>query len=214
MPDQTLQIRGIAELQRALYEYNKRLGDRVTGMAVRLGANYMLPRIRAAAPVSPKGSLSGKKGGPWIRGKAGRLKAAIRIKASRINRRAKNATVGVFITIDPGKSRADPRGAWYGKFVECGFNHGSKVAIGSQAVSMGLITHAEHRARHAFVNSRRSGSGTARSVMTRYGGKAVAGRHFVVNTFNSTKQRSAAIIIDAAETAMRAMASTLNLQGR
>ena len=120
MPDQTLQIRGIAELQRALYEYNKRLGDRVTGMAVRLGANHMLKQIRANAPISPKGSMIGKKGGPWVRGKAGRLKASIKIKASRINRRANNGKVGVFITIYPGKKRDDPKGAWYGKFVEVG----------------------------------------------------------------------------------------------
>ena len=169
MTDQTLQIRGIAELQRALYEYNKRLGDRVTIMAVRLGANYMLKQVRANTPVSPNGSMIGKKGGPWVRGKPGRLRAAVKVKNSRINRRAKNGVVGVYLTVNPGKKRDDTKGAWYGKFVEVGHS---------------------------------------------YRGHTTPGRHFVVSTYNATKQQSATIIIDAAETAMRAMAQTLNLQGR
>lgn len=169
MPDQTLQIRGIAELQRALYEYNKRLGDRVTGMAVRLGANYMLKQVRANTPVSPNGSMIGKKGGPWVRGKPGRLKAAVKVKASRINRRAKNGVVGVYLTVNPGKKRDDTKGAWYGKFVEVGHT---------------------------------------------YRGRTTTGRHFVLSTFNSTKQQSAEIIINASELALRQVAAELNLQSR
>lgn len=152
MTDQILQIRGIAELQRALYEYNKRLGDRVTGMAVRLGANYMLKQVRAVVPV-----------------KSGRLKKAIKVKASRINRRAKNGKVGVYITVNPGKNRGDMKGAWYGKFVETGYKKRGTV---------------------------------------------VAGKHFVVSTFNASKQQSAEIIINASELALRQVASELNLQGR
>ena len=212
MTDQTLQIRGIAELQRALYEYNKRLGDRVTIMAVRLGANYMLKQVRANTPVSPNGSMIGKKGGPWVRGKPGRLKRAIKVKASRINRRVNNGKVGVFITIDPGKSRQDPKGAWYGKFVEAGFNHGSKLATGSQAVRMGLITRADYQSRRAFVNSRRTGRGSAQGVRIRHGGRPVAGRHFVLNTFNATKEHAADIIINASELALARVASDLNLR--
>ena len=109
--DLSVRIRGIAEIQRALYQYNKRLGDRVTTMALRLGANYMLKHVRANTPVSSKGSMIGKKGGTWVRGKPGRLKAAVKVKASRINRRATNGVVGVFLTISPGKKRDDPT-AW------------------------------------------------------------------------------------------------------
>lgn len=103
MNDFELRIQGIAQLQRALFEYNKKLGGRVTTIALRHGANFMLKKIRDATPI-----------------KTGRLKKSIRLKNSRINRIANNGKIGVYIAINPGKNRSDTKGAWYGKFVEIG----------------------------------------------------------------------------------------------
>jgi len=96
-----IDIRGIAETQQAIYQFSEKLGDRVTLLALRAGANFMLKKIRAAAPV-----------------RTGRLRKAIKVSTSKINRRRRNGKVGVFLRINPGKSRDDLRGAYYGKFVE------------------------------------------------------------------------------------------------
>jgi len=112
-----IDIRGLAETQRALYDFSDRLGDRVTLLALRAGANYLLKKVRAAAPV-----------------KTGRLKRAAIVANSRINRRRVNGKVGVYFTIKKGKKRTDARGAYYGKFVENGYKKGNTVVPGRNFV--------------------------------------------------------------------------------
>ena len=112
-----IDIRGLAETQRALYQFSERLGDRVTLLALRTGANYMLKKVREAEPV-----------------KTGRLKRATVVKNSRINQRRRNGKVGVYITVKPGKKRTDLKGAWYGKFVEVGYKRGSTLVAGRHFV--------------------------------------------------------------------------------
>jgi len=151
MADETsIRIRGVAEIQRALFQFNSRLAERVTRLAMRKGANYMLKEVRAAAPK-----------------KTGRLKKTIKVKNSRINTVRKNGKVGVYITVNPGKSRRDTKGAWYGKFVETGYQRGNTT---------------------------------------------VAGKHFVVATFNATAPTALAIMVNASEVAMRHLARELNLR--
>jgi HK97 gp10 family phage protein len=113
-----IDIHGLAETQRAIYQFSKRLGDRVTLLALRLGANYMLKRIREAEPV-----------------KTGRLKRATVVKTSRINKRRRNGKVGVYITVKKGSSRTDLRGAYYAKIVEGGYKKGQTVVPGRKFVS-------------------------------------------------------------------------------
>lgn len=112
-----IDIHGLAETQRALYQFSERLGDRVTLLALRTGANYILKKVREAEPV-----------------KTGRLKRATVVKNSRINQRRRNGKVGVYITVKPGKKRTDLKGAWYGKFVEVGYKRGSTVVSGKHFV--------------------------------------------------------------------------------
>ncbi|MGZ8927140.1 MAG: HK97-gp10 family putative phage morphogenesis protein [Methylobacter sp.] len=112
-----IDIRGLVETQRALYQFSERLGDRVTLLALRTGSNYMLKKVREAEPV-----------------KTGRLKRATVVKNSRINQRRRNGKVGVYITVKPGKKRTDTKGAWYGKFVEIGYKRGSTVIDGRHFV--------------------------------------------------------------------------------
>jgi len=127
-----INVSGIAELQRAIYKYNARLGERVTRASLRAGASYMLKHLRNAAPV-----------------KTGRLKKAIRIKNSRINRINKNGKVGIYITISAGKNRKDPRGAYYAKWVENGYMRGSKI-IGKRKRSGGVRVEGKHFVEKTF----------------------------------------------------------------
>ena len=209
----SIRIQGIAEIQRALFQFNARLGERVNRLAIRKGANYMLKEIRSAAPVSLKGSqeLAGTGGKSYLHFPPGRLRRAIKIKNSKINQIRKNGSVGVFITVSPGKKRNDPKGAWYGKFVELGYNKGSKAVGGNEARVRGLVSSAQLSARRNFVNSTRRFGRTAQLVRYRYGGQHVEGKHFVLNTFNRTAPTALAIMVEASEVATAQLARQLNL---
>ena len=113
MAEFEIDISGVAETQRRLFEFSQKLGDRITRLALRSGANYMLKAIREAAPK-----------------RTGRLRRAIVVKNSRIHQRRRNGQVGVYITIRKGKSRKDPKGAPYGTFVESGYKRGKRIVPG------------------------------------------------------------------------------------
>jgi len=113
-----IDITGLVDTQRAIYALNERLGDKVTVMALRLGANFLLKKVRAEVPV-----------------KSGRLKRSIGVKSSRINRRRTNGKVGVYLTVRPGRSRLDSKGAVYGRFVETGYKRGQTEIAGRKFVS-------------------------------------------------------------------------------
>ena len=111
--DFEIDISGLQETQKAIYDFSNKLGDRVTQMALRSGANFMLKQIRESAPK-----------------RTGRLRRALVVKNSRIHQRRRNGNVGVYITIRPGKNRNDPKGAYYGRFVESGYRRGKKQVAG------------------------------------------------------------------------------------
>jgi HK97 gp10 family phage protein len=112
MSELSVEIKGIAELQKKLFEYNKKVGIQTTNLALRNGAKFMLAHIRNYTPVE-----------------TGRLKKSIKIRASKKNRLNKNKTVGLYITISEGKNKADKKGAFYGHFVHNGhrFKNGTVV---------------------------------------------------------------------------------------
>lgn len=112
-----IDISGLAETQRELTAFSERLTDRVTLLALRSGANFMLKKIRAAEPV-----------------KTGRLKRATVAKTSRINRRRVNGKIGVYISVKSGK-RSNPKTALYGRWVEQGYKRGTTVVAGKHFVS-------------------------------------------------------------------------------
>ena len=160
------------------------LAERIQRLALRQGANYMLKAVRQAAPK-----------------KTGRLRKAIKIRNSKINRLQKNGNVGVFLTVYPGKSRKDQAGAWYGKFVEVGYRRGSKAITGAQAVAAGILTREEYRLKRAGLRAKRKGR-YAQGVRIRHGGNSVDGLHFVRNTFEQTKEQAARIIVEASQVAV------------
>lgn len=190
-----INIRGAADVTRALYQFSERLGDRVTLLALRSGANFMLKQIRAAAPV-----------------KTGRLRRAITVRGSRIHTRRRDGIVGVYISIRSGKNRKDQKGAYYGRFVENGYNRGSKEVNVREAISLGDISLDHVRERNLMIRAnRRNGQRTAR-IQHRHGGTHVPGRHFVSSTFNSSKTSAAKLIIDNIEQAGRQLANQIGFR--
>ncbi len=191
-----MQIRGAAELQRALFALNERLAERVCKIALRQGANFMSKKIKADAPVGRNGSRE-KVNGRYTKLTPGRLKRAIRVKQSRINTLSKKGVIGLFVTIYPGKSRSDPKGAWYGKFVENGYNTGS--------------TTVSHRAAGLPYNSRNRHRLDRRTGSRRYNftGHNIPGKHMILNNLNNNAQEATRIITEATEIAFRRMAQDL-----
>jgi len=99
-------VSGIKETQRALRQFNDKLADNITRKSLRVGANFLMKKIRADIPV-----------------KTGRLKKATTVKQSRINTRRKNGNIGVYFTIRKGKSRRDLKGAYYAGWVHSGYQY-------------------------------------------------------------------------------------------
>ena len=171
-------VSGVAEFKNALRQLPAKLGEKVTKKALRQGANLVAKQVRANVPV-----------------KTGRLKKAIRVSNSRYNRLNRNGKVGVILRVRPGKSRADQTGAYYAGWVENGYNKGSKLIGGREAVARGVVTQQQYREKRAFLNSKRKFGQVRQGVRYRYGGNRVEGRYFVRNTFNALKETAAQLII-------------------
>jgi hypothetical protein len=179
-----VKIKGIADLKRGLYAYSAKLGERVTKMGLRQGANYMAKSIRAAAPK-----------------KTGRLRRAIKVKNSNLNRIKKNGVVGVYITISKGKSRKDPKGAYYGKWVENGYAASGRTK--AREVTMGATTKAERQDYKQHTGKR------LRVYMHKKGARKVPGQRFILNTFNATKEQAATIVVQSSEMAAKRLAQEI-----
>ena len=122
--DYSIRIQGIAEIQRALFQLNARLGERVTRLALRKGANFMLKQVRAIAPI-----------------KTGRLKKAIVVKTSKIHTVRKNGDVGVYLVVKSGK-RDNQKTALYGRWLERGYKKGNTQVAGRKFVTNTFNTNA------------------------------------------------------------------------
>jgi len=103
----SINVKNIIETQRAIRKFSARLSDKVTRLALRAGANFMLKQVRSDTPV-----------------KSGRLKRATIVTNNRDHRPNKDGKLGVKLVIKPGKTRADKKGAYYGQFIERGFRPG------------------------------------------------------------------------------------------
>lgn len=169
-----------AKIRSAFNELPPKLADRIVKLSLRTGGNYMLKAIKAAAPV-----------------KTGRLRKAIKIKNSSINRLKRNGKVGIYITVNKGKSRKDMSGAYYGRFVEQGYNKGSKAVTGRQAVALGVITRDQLNAKRMLVKKKRRVGRIAQGIRYRHGGQSVPGKHFLSNTYNQTKDTAGQMIVQS-----------------
>ena len=195
-----IKIKGMAELQKALYQYNKKMGDRVTQLALRKAGNYYKSQLRAAAPM-----------------KTGTLRRAIVLRTSKIHKAQKDGMVGVYVTILKGKKyntslnekAKTHRDAYYASWVESGYNHRSRRIGYKEAVKLGLTSIDAIQAEHI----RRANKGLKRKrFVFRADGKPVPGKHFVLNTFRATKTTAIELIISSSEAALKQLAQQLNLK--
>lgn len=169
-----VRIDGAADVIRRLNAYSLQMGDRVTLLALRSGANFMKKQIQNAAPV-----------------RKGRLKRSIRVSRSKINTRARRGAVGVYIKPFAGKKKDDPRGAYYARFVEDGYE--------SKGIDTG------RRLNRIGPTGLRSGRKTQAS------GNLVGGQKFIKNTFNTNKETMLDIITTSIETGGNELANRLGL---
>jgi hypothetical protein len=188
-----IDISGIAETQQSIYRFSEKLGDRMTLLGLRAGANHMLKQLRAAEPV-----------------RTGRMKRATVVANSRIHRRRKNGNVGVYITIRKGRTRDDKRGAYYAGFVEHGYKRGSRQIGAREAIREGVTTEEEHLRRLQNANARRGSSRSRVRVRYRAGGTQIEGKHFIRDTFEAGKEQALDIIIGAIEQAGQRLTQEIN----
>jgi HK97 gp10 family phage protein len=107
-----IDVRGIDALEKRLYLYSRKLGDKVVIDSLKHGARLIQSVAKRGAPKA-----------------TGRLRRAISLRQSKIysKRRHKDGKIGVYITVSKGKKRGDQKGAYYGAFVE----HGTKNMRGA-----------------------------------------------------------------------------------
>jgi hypothetical protein len=177
MPTVDIEISNVSDVSRRLYAFSSKLGDRITYMALRSGAKLILAEARSRVPV-----------------KTGRLKKALTVKNSRINRRRRNGKVGIYLSINPGRSRDDNRGAYYGKFVDLGYKRGSKQITGAQAVARGIISREQ-------LTAKRLSTARYQGIRFRDGGVQVDGQNFISGAFDNAKDAALELIVRNVEIA-------------
>jgi HK97 gp10 family phage protein len=165
--DFEMKVSGLKEVQRSLYAFSQQLGDKVVIDALRLGARAMQAKARAGAPKL-----------------TGRLRRGIVVKKSKINNGKRKEALGVYLTIRTGKGRKDPKDAFYGRFIEDGWNAKGKSNRGTGK-------------RKRLETVSRFGSRTGRKTLP--SDRDVPGIKFMQGAFNSTKQQSANLIVQAVE---------------
>lgn len=103
---EAIEVKGLREVQKALYLYSQQLGDRVILAALRQGANLIKKAAVANAP----------------RGSTGALKKSLSVKRSKIyNGKRSTGIIGLYLTIRKGRGRKDPKDAFYGRWIEDGW---------------------------------------------------------------------------------------------
>jgi|LakMenEpi03Aug12_release.lakeMendotaPanAssembly.Ray.scaffolds.fasta_scaffold14059_15 HK97 gp10 family phage protein len=171
-------VSGVDSLKAALKKLPPNIAEKLIKQTLRKAANDMARQARANAPV-----------------KTGRLRKSIRVANSRINRLNKNGKIGLYLRVNPGRSRKDPKGAWYGQFVESGYNKNSQLIGGREAMARGIITRDQLQAKRAKVAARRRFGQVKQGIRYRTGGNKVEGQYFLRRAFDAKKDSAAQLIL-------------------
>jgi hypothetical protein len=199
MPN-ALTIKGVPEVQRALFKYNAELASRATRLSLRMGANYMKGKIKASVPV-----------------KTGVAKRTLKVYNSKRHSHKKDGIISVWVGWRGGtggrylKGKAGNKDAYYMSWVEYGYNAKSQKAGVGLSQTLGLIAKGTKSARKlAGIKNRGKGRRFRQArLVTRYGGKRVEGQHIVERAFDQHGQRSALLIIDASNAIAEKLAKEL-----
>lgn len=178
MDDFELKVSGLREVQRSLYSYSQQLGDKVVIQALLEGARFMQKRARSNAP-----------------NRTGRLRRGIVVRKSKINNGKRSELLGVYLTLRKGRGKADPKDAFYGRFVEDGYNVRGKSRTGKGQ-------------RAEIVN--RFGKRTGRKSLP--GIRDIPPQRYMKRAFDSTKEASAQLIIRATERGSLILKSKIGLK--
>ena len=108
--DIEIKITGMDEVRKALKNIPPKLAKRITQLALKSAANFMLKNIKAKVPV-----------------KSGNLRKSTKVRNSKIHTLKKDGTIGVFIGFNASKGRKKiakekNRAGIYGKCQENGWN--------------------------------------------------------------------------------------------
>jgi hypothetical protein len=203
-----INVKGVKDVQRALFKYNTELGVRVTRFAMKTGANYMKGHLKANTPVA-----------------SGLTKKSVRAYDSKIHGHKKDGIISVWVGWRLGTGRRLLRGKeskavpYYIGWVEYGYNKGSKRAGVKSAEALGLLRRGTASVRRVIgFNNRRLSRSSGRSgrvrqsrLYVRYGGKHVKGQFFMTETFDRFAERSAILIVDASNAIAENIARQLGL---
>lgn len=165
----SIEVKGLKEVQKALYSYSQKMGDRVILAALRQGANLIKKAAAQNAPL----------------GETGALKKSLRVSRSKIYRGA-NGIIGLFLTIRKGRGRKDPKDAFYGRWIESGWNVRGNKKRGSIPVNRG----------------RKSALGI----------RDIPGQKFIERAFLSNRENALRLIIQAAERGAEIVAKNTGLK--
>jgi len=108
-----IEVRGLRELEADLNQLSHKLRTKVVRDALKLGLKQVQKDAKRRAPKD-----------------TGRLRRGIIIKNSRIHNGKRvgllGRTLGVYLSLRKGKGKADPKDAFYGRFIEDGWTTAGK----------------------------------------------------------------------------------------
>ena len=178
-----IEIKGLKEVQKALYSYSQQLGDRVVLAALRQGANLIKKTAVANAP----------------RGETGALKKSFRVSRSKIHRgKMSGDMIGVYLTIRKGGGRKDPKDAFYGRWIESGWNVRGKaresyILRGRKRLIRGL-------------DEKKRGRTSAPGI------RDIPGQKFIERAFLANRESALRLIIQATERGAEVVARKTRLK--
>lgn len=169
----SIEIKGLKEVQKALYSYSQQLGDRVIVGALKEGAKVVQKEAKRRAPKS-----------------SGRLRSGIVVKKSHLNK-ASHGVIGVYLALRKGKGKKDRKDAFYGRFQEDGWNVRGKdrEELGRKYGRM------QYKGRGTINNT----FGKRRGRMSMPGKRDVPGKRFIKGAFESKRMEAIRVIVAAAE---------------
>lgn len=163
----SIEVKGLKEVQKALYSYSQKMGDRIILSSLRQGANLIK---KAAAANAPRDT--------------GALKKSLRVSRSKIHRgKFSGDMIGLYLTIRKGRGRKDPKDAFYGRWIESGWN----------------------------VRGRASAK-TSRGRRSARGVRDIPGKKFIESAFLSNRESALRLIILSAERGAEIVARNVGLK--
>jgi HK97 gp10 family phage protein len=169
------EVEGLQEINRALYRYSQALGDKVVLQSLREGAKVIQKQARANAPK-----------------RTGKLRRNIVIRNSKIYsiRRFDNK-LGVYITISQKKKADNPLNAFYGRFIEDGWNVRGACQAGTVDWGSGKSCKGTgRRGRHKTRQAKRT---------TLKGIRDIDGKKFMDKAYRSRRNNAVNVAIRAAQ---------------